>query len=204
MNATSTLGCSRSMRPGRTCFVATIAVAAIMLSVAAPQASAVTAGPSSGSPGTIAFPTYSVVGWHMPTTVPNGVGGWVTTYSAALNHKVAWVCRSSRTSGAQTLTALYRVFRWNGVAWAGYPEKVVTVGIPAGAACVTDPYRLSLGVNFGLYPYGHFTMQVAFRWSDSYGNFLGVRGYAFDAQSDYQCQTAVGRCNTGAGWIYVG
>ena len=118
MNTTLTLGCSRSMRPGRTCSVATIAVAAIMLSVPLRRLGCAGRAFKRFSRHN-RISTYGVVGWHIPYRAQRGrrryplIGGLESQ-----GRVVCW----SRGHGCPELTALYRVFAGTALL-GGVPNK---------------------------------------------------------------------------------
>jgi hypothetical protein len=163
-----------------------VSVAAI-LAVAAPAAGFSHSG--SGLYGSVSAPV--VQGSHLP------VGG---VYWPTLINQGLVTGRSAGSSGAQTIAASYRAYKWNGSVWAYSTGSTVSTTLYAGYQTVRLP-------SWTVYPTsgrGHYYVEATITWKTPAGALLGTRYVYFNQAGDYQCATIVKPCSVGTGWVYLG
>lgn len=144
---------------------------------------------ASGSHGSIT--PYQVRGTNVNTC---GVG---TCYQRQVQVPGPTVGKSPSASAAQDVRIQYRVYRWNGSAWALYKSvnKAYSMGYNASV-------RLPQ-VNFATNN-GYFSVQMSLSWHvSSTGMHLGSRSVNYNGY-DYGCSNAPLGCSTNAGWVYLG
>jgi hypothetical protein len=160
--------------------------ASVGLAAAGPAAAF--SGSGSGQPGAVVVP--AVQGTHLPV-----LGGYLVTLMT--QNMVAE--RSPATSGAQYISAAYRVYRWNGSSWVYKAGSTVATTLAAGYSKVTMPFW-SVQPTSGR---GYYYVETTIRWKNGAGVVLGTMNIFWTGPSDYRCATLL-PCTTGPGWIYLG
>ena len=162
---------------------------AAFLSFTLGSAQAVQLYGASGSPGAIT--PYQVTGASVNTCAPVG-----TCYARQVQVPGPLVGRSPSSNAAQSVSIQFRLYRWNGSAWAlsGTYSRTTAMGY-------SSSIRLS-GVNFNVGA-GYYTVQESLTWSlSTNGMTLGSRGVNYNGY-DYACNSQLS-CSTNAGWVHLG
>jgi hypothetical protein len=106
------------------------------------------------------------------------------------------VGRSPSATAAQNVRIQYRVYRWNGSAWALYKSATYAYSMGYNRSVKLPQVNFNVGT-------GYYTVQESLSWHvSSTGMQLGARGVAFNGY-DYACSSQLS-CSTGAGWAYFG
>jgi hypothetical protein len=172
----------------RRSLVALLAVLAAFVGTNLGSAQAVQLYGASGSYGSIT--PYQVRG----TTVNTCQVG--TCYQRQLQIPGPTVGKSPSATAAQDVRIQYRVYRWNGSAWAlsGSANRAYSRGYNSAV-------RLpQINFNVGT---GYFYVQMSLSWHvSSTGTTLGARSVNYNG-NDYGCSSALA-CGVGTGWVHFG
>lgn len=105
--------------------------------------------------------------------------------------------RSAATSGYQSVTYKFVIYRWNGSSWGYWGENwAVTQGIPQGYGSTDFAPHFFRTASAP----GYYRVTLALNWYDAAGRRLGGRSFDYNAAGDYVCY--IGPCATGPGYIY--
>lgn len=162
--------------------LAAIAIAASVGLGAAQPAAAFTFN-GTGNPGAVTVP--AVQGTHLPTPT--------------LMTQNMIVERSAASTGAQYISAAYRVYRWNGSSWVYKTGRTVATSLAAGYSKVTMPVW-SVSPTSGT---GYYYVETTVTWKTGAGVVLGTMNIFWTGPRDYQCATML-PCTPGTGWVYLG
>ena len=174
----------------RRSLVALLAVLAAFVGTNLGSAQAVQLYGASGSYGSIS--PYQVNGTTVNTC--SAVG---TCYQRQVQIPGPTVGRSPSSNAAQDVRIQFRIYRWNGSAWAlaGTVNKAYSMGY-------NNAVRLP-GQNFNTGA-GYFTVQMSLSWHlSSTGTTLGSRGVNYNGW-DYACTSSALSCNVSSGWLNFG
>jgi hypothetical protein len=152
-------------------------------------------------------------------TVVNGKAGqvWVptvfpyedhrfTTYGPALyitTFDGPYVYRSPATSGAQLVSGIYLIQRWNGNNWYVVSrQNTPNYTIEAGARGVYLPRLWRSPGGNQLYNRGYFRVQWLIAWQTDAGGSSTI--LSPDRVGDFRCRAMVRPCHATAKWVRLG
>lgn len=173
-----------------------VAVAALALAIvgglitSAAPASAWQYGSSTGQPGAVTATAQVNVG-----KLSNGMWLQVTLFG----NTGPTVSRSAATTGAQDVSILYSVQRWNGVQWTQVAQQMNTMRMATGVQQARLP-ALYVQPTAGT---GYYRVVEAFQWNVAGTNtVLGTTTVWPSATSDHVCQYLP--CAATVGYVWAG
>ena len=120
-----------------------------------------------------------------------------TCYQRQLQIPGPTVGKSPSATAAQDVRIQYRVYRWNGSAWALYSSANRAYSMGYNASVRLPQINFNVGA-------GYYYVQESLSWHvSSTGMTLGSRGVNFNGY-DYYCSGSQLSCGTNAGWLYFG
>ena len=144
---------------------------------------------------------------YMPPVFPFEDGRFTTygPFLMFLTFDAPYVYRSPATSGAQIVTGIYLINRWNGSQWVTMGRQNMPIAtIAAGQRGVYLPklYR-SPGTNVALNR-GYFKVQLLVAWAVPSGPGLGNVVLTPDRAGDLRCRQMLRPCHATADWVRLG
>lgn len=170
--------------------IVAVVTAFLALNLAASSAQAVQLYGASGSPGSVT--PYQVKGTTVNSCYPAG-----NCLSRQVQVPGPLVGRSPNGNTAQDVRIQYRVYRWNGSAWALYSSvnKAYSMGYN------TSVRLPQMNFNVGA---GYYSVQESLSWHvSSTGMTLGTRGVNYNG-NDYACVNSQLTCGVSTGWLQFG
>lgn len=170
--------------------VTLLAIVTAFLSMNLGSAQAVQLYGASGSPGAIT--PYQVRGTTVNSCYPAG-----NCLARQIQVPGPLVGKSPSATAAQDVRIQYRIYRWNGSAWALYSSvnRAYSMGYNSSV-------RLpQVNVNVGA---GYYSVQESLSWHvSSTGTTLGGRGVTYNG-NDYGCYSSQLSCGVSTGWLHFG
>ncbi len=145
---------------------------------------------ASGSPGTIS--PGSVKGTTVNSCYPAG-----NCLQRQVQVPGPTVGKSPSATAAQDVRIQYRVYRWNGSAWALYTSVNRAYSMGYNSAVRLPQMNFNVGA-------GYYHVQESLSWHvSSTGMTLGTRGVNFNGY-DYYCSNSQLSCGVAAGYLHFG
>jgi hypothetical protein len=171
----------------RRSLVTVLAVIAAFLSINLGSAQAVQLYGASGSYGSIT--PYQVQGTTVNTCYPAG-----NCLTRQLQVPGPTVGKSPSATAAQDIRIQYRVYRWNGSAWALHVSVNKAYSMGYNSAVRLPQMNFNVGT-------GYYTVQMSLSWHvSSTGMTLGSRGVNYNG-NDYACVNSQLACGVSTGWL---
>lgn len=164
-----------------------LAVVTTFLSLSLSPAQAVQLYGASGSPGSIT--PYQVQGTTVNTCYPAG-----NCLTRQIRVPGPTVGKSPSATAAQDVRIQYRVYRWNGSAWASHTTVNKAYSMGYNSAVRLPQMAFNVGT-------GYYTVQMSLSWhASSTGTTLGARGVNYNG-NDYACVNSQLACGVSTGWL---